>query len=339
MHALAYDAELCARCETCDCLMRCQYLDFGLAEAREQRQRLIRGEDNVVVGGCVTCYACEEYCPHGNHPFYLIVERQEQLGIHPVPKPIERSQVIAMEPKGTIRSRELTAPLIDLCSFGMFKGSLRGRLFEGTSTVAGLDIFCNLMYLHFARHSTIAERLPGIIANLDEYYLRPNGIDEVVCFHDECYGTFTSWAAAYGLAVPFRPVHFFDFLHRRLLGLAGEIQPLGLKVAYQRPCSNRLCPQTDKFVDDIFALIGVARAAREHDHERALCCGGPLEVQQRFDLVEDIQHRNIEDMRAAGVSHCVFNCPFCLWTLGEKVFKAGIVPVMMSDLCQRALSA
>ena len=62
----------------------------------------------------------------------------------------------------------------------------------------------------------------------------------------------------------------FDFSHvdapavrKRLDALAGEIQPLGLKVAYQRPCSNRLCPQTDKFVDDIFALIGVARAARE----------------------------------------------------------------------------
>ena len=47
------------------------------AAAREERQRLLDGEDSRVLRDCATCYACEEYCPYDNHPFYLLVERQE----------------------------------------------------------------------------------------------------------------------------------------------------------------------------------------------------------------------------------------------------------------------
>ena len=70
-------AAACAKCETLDCLTRCQYMDLGLEEARVERQRILDGEDSRVLRECATCYACEEYCPYENHPFYLIVERQE----------------------------------------------------------------------------------------------------------------------------------------------------------------------------------------------------------------------------------------------------------------------
>jgi hypothetical protein len=42
-------------------------------------------------------------------------------------------------------------------------------------------------------------------------------------------------------------------------------------------------------------------------------------------------------MKASGAQYCVFNCPFCFWTLAEPVAKAGIFPIMMSDLCLMAL--
>lgn len=68
-----------------DCLVQCQHLD--LESARSEKLRILRGEDSRVLEECITCYTCEEYCPHGNHPFYLLVERQEQKGIYPVPAP------------------------------------------------------------------------------------------------------------------------------------------------------------------------------------------------------------------------------------------------------------
>ena len=47
MYELQYDPEVCARCETFDCLTRCQYMDLDLETAREERQRLLDGEDAV----------------------------------------------------------------------------------------------------------------------------------------------------------------------------------------------------------------------------------------------------------------------------------------------------
>lgn len=337
MNELKFDEAICAKCETYDCIMKCQYMDLDLEQAKQEKWKLIRGESSSILTDCVTCYACEEYCPYDNHPFYHIVEMQERLGVHPVPKPIEKSQVTAMGPKGRIDYEEVRQPVINMCYFPMMTGSIRGKLFKDVSIILGSDIFCNLMFLHFARNSTIKERLPKIIDNIMTYYLKDNNIKEFICYHDECYGTYTSWAPAFGIDVPFKPIHLFEYLYNKLVELKSEIKPLNLKVAYQRPCSNRLCPETDHFVDGIFSLIGVERLRREYDRENALCCGGVFEAQQRFELTEVNQEKNIADMKAFGATHCVFNCPFCFFTLAERVSKNGMIPIMISDLCHQAL--
>ena len=337
MHELIFNPKHCESCKTLDCIMKCQYIEMDLDEARREHAKILRGEESRILKDCVTCYACEEYCPSRNHPFYLIVQRQEQLGIHPIPKPIEKSQIIMMGPKGKIKQKELKPPVIDLCFFDIMKGGIRGKLFDGATTIGGSDVFCNLMFLHFARNSTIQERLPLIMNNIMKYYLEPSGVKELICYHDECYGTYTSWAPAFGIDVPFRPVHLFDFIYHKLIDLKPEIKPLNVKAAYQRPCSNRLCPETDHYVDDIFELIGVERPKRTYEYRNALCCGGVPEAAQRFDLVEEIQRKNVEDMKSTGAQYGVFNCPFCFWTLAEPVAKAGMMPVMMSDLCLMAL--
>jgi len=313
-------------------------MDLDLEAAKQERWKIIRGEDSRVLHDCITCYACEEYCPNGNHPFYQLVELQEARGCRPVPRPIEKQQVRMMAPPGDIERRDLKSPIIDMCAFGLFeKYSIQGRLFEGASTIAGNDIFCNLMYLHFAKNSLIKERVPESIENIKKYYLDPNGIDEVVCFHDECYGAYTSWAPAFGVEVPFKPVHFFDYILAELKKRKDEIKPLGMKIAYQRPCSNRLIPETQHLVDDVLDLIGVERVERKYDGENALCCGGVILAQGRDDLVEDVQTRNIEDMKDAEATACVFNCQFCFIAMGELVADNGMMPLLLSDLCRLAL--
>jgi len=310
---------------------------MDLDEAKREHDALVRGEKSSILSQCVTCYACEEYCPYRNHPFYHIVEQQEKLGVHPIPIPIEKSQVVMMGPRGKIQPKEVRRPVIDMCFFSIMKGGIRGKLFEGATTIEGSDIFCNLMFLHFARNSTIKERLPRMIENIMTNYLTPSGIRELICYHDECYGTYTSWAPAFGIEVPFTPVHLFDYLYHALLEVKTDIKPLNVKVAYQRPCSNRLCPETDHFVDDIFELIGAQRPRRTYEYSNALCCGGVPEAAQRFELSEELQRKNVEDMKASGAQFSVFNCPFCFWTLAGPVAKAGMIPVMMSDLCLMAL--
>jgi Fe-S oxidoreductase len=337
MYQLQYDPEICARCQTFDCFVRCQYMDLDLEEARQERHHVLRGEDCRVLNECVTCYACEEYCPHGNHPFYQIVDRQEQLKIRPVPIPLTTQQVKMMAPRRQIVPLTVQTPVINMCYFPMLLGCVRGRLFEGASVIVGSDIFCNIMWLHFAKSSVIRERLPQVIQNIENYYLKESGVNQLVCFHDECYGTYTHLAPSFGIEVPFKPVHLFEYLTKKLTQLKSDICPINKKVAYQRPCSNRLIPETQHWVDEIFGLIGVDRVEREHDRDNALCCGMTIRAMQRDDLADDIQKRNLDDMESVGAEYCVFNCPACFFAMKQVVAKRGMTPILMSELCQMAL--
>jgi Fe-S oxidoreductase len=242
-----------------------------------------------------------------------------------------------MGPRGEIAPKTVTAPLINMCFFPMLQGCIRGRLFEGASTIAGSDLFCNVMWLHFAKNSVIRQRLPRVIDNIMSCYLAESDVDELICFHDECYGTYTRIAPAFGIEVPFKPVHLFEYLFQRLTELKSEIRPIDAKVVYQRPCSNRLVPETQHWVDDIFELIGADRVEREYDRENALCCGTTIRAAQRDDLADDVQNRNLDDMEAAGAKYCVFNCPACFFTMKGMAAERGMTPILLSDLCQIAL--
>jgi Fe-S oxidoreductase len=101
--AIKFDPEVCASCESVDCLMQCQYLVFkDVDEARAEKLKINDGRDSRVLHECLTCYACQEYCPSGNNPFYLLVERQEELGILPAPRPIIAEQLKMMGFKGRL---------------------------------------------------------------------------------------------------------------------------------------------------------------------------------------------------------------------------------------------
>jgi hypothetical protein len=168
MYQLKFDENVCASCATHDCLTRCQYIKLDMEQAKEERRKILRGEDSRVLSECAT----RKYCLYGNHPFYQIVELQVARGIHPAPKPIKKQQIRMLAPEGKMDYRELSAPMIDMCAFGMFeKFSIQGKLFDGVSTISGNDIFCNLMYLHFEKNSVIKERLPKAVDNIRKYYV------------------------------------------------------------------------------------------------------------------------------------------------------------------------
>jgi len=334
MFELSFDKRKCLACRTCDCLTKCQYIDLDRDKARLEWQKIIKGEDSFVLEDCVTCYACEEYCPSGNHPFYLIVERQEEKGILPSPRPIITMWINQCEPVGRFVVGMVQEKALSFCFLPVFNLLVRGKLFEDIawSSIFGQEFFCNAVYLHYAKMSVIKDRLPRIVENIEK-----QGIKELICLHDECYGTFTSLAPAYGIEVPFKPIHYYEYLYDKLKEYKDEIRPLNVKVAYQRNCSARLVPETEHFVDDILGLIGADRVEREYDRENALCCAELIRMAKGYALADDVQKRNIDDMVKVGAKYCVFNCPACWDSLAEKVAKRGIKPIHMIEICKLAI--
>lgn len=335
MYELKFDEETCLTCPTFDCLVKCQYMDIDRDIAKTEMKKIISGDDSFVLHQCTTCYSCEEYCERGNHPFYLITDLQEKKGILPMPKPLKTQFINIPVPTRRDIPQFWAAeePVISLCLFPQYLNVINeSKLFDKLSIIIGRYFFCQLMYLHSGNPSLIRERLPGIIENIAKH-----NFNEVVFLHDECYSTFTSYTDAYGIEVPFKPIHFFTYLYTKLKERKAEVKPLNKKVAYQRNCSARLTPDNEHLVDDIFELIGVERVERMYDRENALCCGGVIRGQQRYDLFRDVQNKNVEDMIDVGAEYCVFNCPACFDSLSENVSKKGIKPIMMHDLCLLAL--
>lgn len=334
MYELKFDEKLCATCPSPDCLLKCQYMKFDKNEAHREIMKVVKGEDSRVLRDCVTCYACEEYCRRGNHPYYLICERREEKGIYTAPRPITNqwinmTQMQGKQMVGAIKDKALSACLLpqlgQMASGEIFK-DLAGAI------VFGAEFMCPAVHTHFARMSVVKERLPLVLENFKKL-----GIKEVICLHDECYGTFTSLAQAYGIEVPFKPIYYLDFLLARLKELKEKIKPLGLKAAYQRPCSNRLIPEKYPLVKEIMDLLGVELLTREYEGENCLCCADLFRSICGYRMANDVQQRNIDDMAKTGAEYCVFNCPACQSTLSEKVTKKGLKPIHIIDLCKMAL--
>jgi Fe-S oxidoreductase len=225
-------------------------------------------------------------------------------------------------------------------AFSPLVNRVQGKLFENLTIMSDdsrkmIHYFCQLMYLYYGNVSIISEHLGKIMQTIAAHKA-----EEIVHFHDECYGTYTSFSPAFGIEVPFESIHLFEFLYNRLIELKSELKPLPYKVAYQHPCSSRLSPDKHLFVNKIFELIGVDIVEREFSDENAICCGSIVHGQKKEGsrlYCNEIQNKNIEDMKNAGAQICVFNCPACLQTLGKAVSENGMMPLFMSDLCRLAI--
>ena len=334
MYTLRFDENLCATCQTVDCRVKCQFIKMEKETAHKEMMKIVRGEYSSVLQDCKTCYGCEEYCPRGNHPFYLITERREEKGILTASRAITNQWINMCELQGKYKVGEIKEKALSCCFIGELRRFARGKLFEDlrSSYILGPEFFCEVVYLHFAKPSTIKNRLPKVIENIKQL-----GVKQLICMHDECYGSFTSLAPAYGMEVPFEPIHYFEYLFEKLRGLKGEIRPLKIKTAYQRPCSSRLSPDKHHFVGKIFDLIGVEMVTREYQGENALCCGEVLRMVAGYEVANEVQKKNIDDMVLSEAEYCVFNCPYCEMALSEKVSKRGIKPIHIIDLCKMAI--
>ena len=334
MYTLKFDENLCATCQTSDCLVKCEFMDMESEAAHREMMKIVKGEYSSVLHDCKTCYACEEYCPRGNHPFYLITERREEKGMLTASRAITNQWINMCEPQGKYKVGEIKEKALSCCFIGELRRFARGKLFEDlrSSYILGPEFFCEVVYLHFAKPSIIKERLPKVIENIKQL-----GIKQLICMHDECYGSFASLAPAYGMEVPFEPIHYFQYLFEKLTDLKGQIRPLKMKAAYQRPCSSRLSPDKHDFVRKIFDLIGVEMVKREYQEENALCCGEVLRMVAGYEVANEVQKKNIDDMVLSKAEYCVFNCPYCEMALSEKVSKKGIKPIHIIDLCKMAI--
>jgi Fe-S oxidoreductase len=321
------------RCDRCgDCLVRCLYADYDRERAAFEIDELVAGRSAPILSSCITCLACNEYCPSGARPFDLILERQEQfrsLGIPPEMLAAEEARYAAT---GEVRVPENEGRVLSACVFSSTDAELfQGRLFEGLPTVRGRHFFCYVLFDHLGAGSVTRRHAQAFVDNL-----AATGAQEVILFHDDCYGMLVDRAPQFGVEVPFRPVHVVEYLRDYLQAHHQDITPLGVRVAYQRPCASRMSPGKEDAVDAVLKLIGVERVQRRYDREGGLCCGLPATMFNP-QLAPTIRQRNLNDALEAGAEAMCYLCPMCRRGLADDARRYGLAGYHIVELVRMAL--
>jgi Fe-S oxidoreductase len=143
-------------------------------------------------------------------------------------------------------------------------------------------------------------------------------------------------AREFGVKVPFRPVHVVEYLQRYLEAHRAAITPLGLRIAYQRPCASRLSPGKEGAVDAVLKLIGVERVKRRYDRDNSLCCGLAVTAFNP-EAAPLVRQRNLDDAQAAGAQALCYLCPMCRRGLGEDAQARGLGGYHIIELARMAL--
>ena len=325
-----FNAEKCDLCGTC--LEFCPYVDYDLERAQQEMHELVAGGAPPITGLCVTCASCNSICPNQANPFDLLNQRQEETGALGVPEQALQNFAKYHRLPTVLKKGEAGKPIMNLCIVGdMVRDLLDNPLFEGLTLVEGADYFCTVGYIHLGKPGLVKQEAQRFIDNLAAL-----GGEEVVCFHDDCYTLLTTLAGEFGLKVPFRPVHIFEYLYLELEKRQDTIRQVPIRVAYQSPCASRYTPEKEVHLDRIFQLLGVERPARQYEGLNALCCGAPLMARDR-ERAAVIKKWNVDDAQSAGSDAMIFLCPMCYLNLRKLARDAGMEAIFITELCRRAL--
>ena len=322
-----------SKCDLCgECLVRCLYVEYDKEKAAANIQALMDEKDAEILHRCVTCCACREYCPTGADPFDLILRAMEEKKTFPVPPDMAKIFDLAATVPASVSIGDSDKPALSICIMegSLPPGAVDGEMFKGMTIVKGGDYFCYVGYIHLGQESPVEQHARQFIDNLAAL-----GKD-IVFLHDDCYAMVDAKIRDYGIMVPFRYMHLYEYMRNYLRDHQSRIRPLGKKVAYQRPCASRYTPAKDAFLDEIFQLIGVERVARRYDREEGLCCTGAF-VRVYPDLAREIQAKNIDDAVASGADALVTLCPMCDRVLRKPSAAKGLTKIYVTDLCRIAL--
>lgn len=319
------------RCDLCgDCLTRCLWIGADQGQAVEWMRAMMAGEETPVLRRCITCFACNEICPRGANPFDLICALQEKYDVFK-----SQEMAIAQEASYAFNKPLTSYPraerVMSTCLFEKTHPHLvQGQLYD-LPRVTGKPYFCWMLFGHWG-----AQRIQRKHARELVDRLALTGAREIVCFHDDCYAMLNALAPGYGIELPFRPVHLLEHLVACLKERRHRIRPLGISVAYQRPCSSRYTPEKEHFVDELFELAGVKRVTRTYDRENAMCCASIKLLLGNGDPRQD-QERNITDAREAGAQAMACLCPMCMDNLAATAGALQMPLIFLGDIARMAL--
>jgi Fe-S oxidoreductase len=329
-----FKPELCDLCG--DCLVDCMFNEYSREEAVAERRALMAGEWAPILHDCASCHACNEFCPQGANPWDLVSKLQSVYGeVTTANVWGERALRVDDARRGLPADPlpEQSDVVLATCTVGdLNPGAFDSLLYAGLTALTGPEYYCCNALEYFGDEEGSRALAQGFVDALSRHQPK-----EVICYHDACFFHLTYRLPEYGVQVPFRPVHLFEYLLHFVRANPGKVRPLGMRIAYQRPCSSRNAEDKEPFLDELLAAIGCERVPRRYDRANALCCGDVFNFRGLEDRAEEAALRNINDARGHGANAMIYLCPSCLKLYGRLCPKRGLAVYHVSELCQLAL--
>lgn len=329
-----------SRCDLCgECLVNCPYVDYDRERAVSEIKLLMEGKEADILRQCITCIACNDYCPTGADPSNLIFKMQEKTGASPIvaaAAPLLDHIARGLEGRagpGALIPGDPEKPVLSLDGFEFRQipeGTLDSVLFKGMTVVTGGEYMSLVGCVHMGGESFADKYAQRVIDNLAALGKK------IVYFHNEGYVLAHLKAKELGIAVPFAYMHLFEYLRDYLREHWGSVTKLGKRVAYQANCATRWLPEQDGLLDEILEMIGVLRPPRKYERVNALCCSAPI-INTNRELAVKIQEENVRDAMECGADALVTMCPVCDRVLQRPTSQHGLPKIFITELCRMAL--
>ncbi len=286
--AVIFDETKCTRCG--ECFTRCRYMDLTRGEAVSEIERLIEGRPTRhVMRKCISCHACDAFCPEDAGPYDLILsrwsERYRKEGL-----PVRASYLLPHHYPNYRTDMESEMDQAERETLARWKSEPA----EGEVLYPG----CNLLTLPGLYHLKILERLPvsgdwslccgeplfrmglydemeKIAKGLTDYYADKK-VERMVFVCPACMNMFKNvLPGRFGARFDFECVHLVDWLLERMD--AGELtvkNPLGRRITVHDSCHARVMgPEVMDRARELYRRLGLEIIEMKSHHENGICCG------------------------------------------------------------------
>jgi Fe-S oxidoreductase len=322
-------------CDLCgDCLARCRYMKLTQTEAVEEMKRLIAGEPTRVVHRkCISCYACDAFCPHDCHPYELVTrtwhERYRDRGLPvrasylmPASSPNFRTDMVkTMTPweQELLRQWKDTPPEGELvlypgCNALTLPHLLNAPFMEGVVISGDFDLCCGEMYFRMGLFDVVEKVAEKLSAH---YRGREIGTMLFVCpaglnmFRNVLPDQF-------GAQLPFKTMYLGEYLLGKVE--SGEItieKQLKRSVAVHDSCHARILGDEVMETDRrLYSLMGLEMREMDNNHEEGYCCGMAAGCNRyRPDDMYFAAVKELREARRTGADELAVYCGGCQLTM------------------------
>ncbi len=336
----AFREDLCTRCG--ECFTRCQYMDLSRKEAVGEIKRLIAGEPTRhVLQKCISCYACDAFCPENANPYDLILsrwsKRYNERGLPvrasyllPYHEPNYRSDMVAemdTEERDTLERWRRTEPKGEFmypgCNLMTLPLLTRTSALEGLPVSGDWSLCCGEPFYRMGAFEIVEK----IAAGLSEYY-KGRDIKKMVFACPACMNMFRNVLPRFGADLGFECEYLPVWLLRKMD--AGELsmrRKLSRTVTIHDSCHARvLGDEVMETTRELYKRLGLELINPKHHHEDGICCGIAAGCNRMMpqDIIK-VGLRELKEGAETGASEMAVYCGGCyiVMNMARKVYPGA----------------